>query len=118
MEWSTLPGLVGRVVMVNIGVGPLRRGELVQPWRVVRLALAGAGPALGLVVLGRNLGLSSYQGGSLPSRDEGGALLPTSEVPLVGGDVARGSHDASWCLDSGLHHPPCPPDSRSLTKLS
>ena len=103
--------------MVNIGVGPLRRGELVQPCRVVRLALAGAGPALGLVVLGRNLGLPSHQGGTLPARDEGGALLATPEVPLVGGDVARGSHDAG-CLDSGLHHPPCPPDSSSLAKLS
>ena len=104
--------------MEHIGVGPLRGGELVQPGRVVRLALAGAGPALGLVVLGRDLALPRYQGRPLLPRDEGGALPATPEAPLVGGDVARGSHDAAaGCLDSGLHHPPDPPDSSSVTKL-
>ena len=102
--------------MEHIGVGPLRGGELVQPGRVVRLALAGAGPALGLVVLGRDLALSRHQGGPLLPRDEGGALPATSEVPLVGGDVARRGHGARG-LGSGLHHPPDPPDSSSVTKL-
>ena len=101
--------------MVDIGVGPLRGGELVQPRGVVGLALAGAGPSLGLVVLGGNLALSGHQGGALPPGDEGGALLTPSEVPLVGGDVACRSHGG--CLDSGPRHPPRPPGPSSVTKL-
>ena len=103
--------------MEHIGVGPLGGGELVQPGCLVCPALAGARPALGLVVLRRNLALPGYQGGALVAGDEGGALLPAPEVPLVGGDVAGGSHDGLWCLDSGLDHPACPPDSSSVTKL-
>ena len=86
--------------MVDVGVGPLGRTELAEARGGVGLALAGAGPWLGLVVLSGHLGLPPHQGGTLLGRDEGGAPLTSSEVPLVCGDVAVWGHSGLVSLKS------------------